>query len=392
GLRTQLFRAEGQLRRLSPHAVFQLRSYLERHFRDHASAMQVQEAIVRLVQCFFLIGRVEVPSLTHDGLLSGVRKLFRDPHSFTSKLCNMSPVSSDEAKRLAPLLTSSTQFRRVREKEVNDCYEALQGWLEAFYNYSSVSEQVGPAAQQLDRQEWLLRRLSGQEMSLRPAAAGQVVLEAAATTSSCAAPSSASRNANPAAVAPRSSPSVTARVTASPLSRSRQALGGGVQGASVSSLPSARPAVLAGRARPATGSPGAAASATGTAAPDSGDGRGGQQHSRSPSPATAQRGRLGGGISARPRGVPSVAFGGSSNNMGTQVSARSVLSSPLGRNTTREVAVARPGSSLTAPPASASAASNREGADGLNRVQSEKSLARSPRPGARRESRSPSPG
>ena len=29
--------------------------------------------------------------------------------------------------------------------EVNECYEALHGWLSAFYTYSSVSDQVHEA-------------------------------------------------------------------------------------------------------------------------------------------------------------------------------------------------------------------------------------------------------
>ena len=66
----------------------------------------VQEAIVRLMQCLLAIFKVEastcliwnrrnaslsvaeVPSLTAEALLSGARKLFRDPHR-----CGMGPHS-----------------------------------------------------------------------------------------------------------------------------------------------------------------------------------------------------------------------------------------------------------------------------------------------------------
>lgn len=159
-LRAQLARAEHQLRRLSPHAVFQLRSYLERHFRE--PALSLQEALVRLVECLCAVCRIEVANYSPECLLSSARKLFRDPHSFTSKLCSMNHMSGEEAKGLAPFLLSSTPFKRLREKEVNECYEAFHAWLSAFYLYSVVSDQVNPTAEALERQEWLLRRLTGQ--------------------------------------------------------------------------------------------------------------------------------------------------------------------------------------------------------------------------------------
>ncbi|CAJ1390137.1 unnamed protein product, partial [Effrenium voratum] len=286
-LKSQLSRAEAQLRRLSPHAVFQLRSYLEKHFREPGLALQVQESIVRLIQCLFAVFKMEVSTLTAEALLSGARKIFRDPHSFTSKLCSTATFSSEEAKKLAPFLTSGSQFRRVREKEVNECYEALHCWLSAFYTYSTVSDQVEATVQQLDRQEWLLRRLNNQEDHSMaypcPVSTaghvGQAWTPAVSTVSS--------RSANTCAGGVTKQNSSSARVTASPLSRSRRALQGIAQ--------TTRPV---GRAREGEG----------------------LQPSRSPSPGQSSR------PLARPRPVPSVAFGSPA------VSARAAhVTSPIGR-------------------------------------------------------------
>lgn len=124
-LRTQLSRAEGKLKRLSPLAVFQLRSYLERNFREPNLAAHVQDALVRLLECLCAVSRIEVASYTPESLLSSVRKLLRDPHSFTTRLCSMPHMTGEEAKGLAPFLLSTTQFKRVRDKEVNECYDAF---------------------------------------------------------------------------------------------------------------------------------------------------------------------------------------------------------------------------------------------------------------------------
>eukprot|EP00439_Symbiodinium_sp_Y106_P035294 s4370_g4.t1 len=357
-LKSQLSRAEAQLRRLSPHAVFQLRSYLEKNLREPSLAVQVQEAIVRLMQCLLAIFKVEVPSLTAEALLSGARKLFRDPHSFTSKLCGMAAFSSDEAKKLAPFLTSGSQFRRVREKEVNECYEALHGWLSAFYTYSSVSDQVGITVQQLEKQEWLLRRLNNQALDslLVPAVPSS---SASAASGGVPAPQVASMFA---AVSARTSqpvpshakPVSSARVTASPLTRSRRGLQGFPAG------PTAlRPAL--GRSRQAT----AWSEIEGT-------------HSRSQSPV---QGSGSSRVSARPRAISSVAFGSPA-----MVSARSkeatsppkaTAAAPLGRTRADTVCGIFAGSAS---------------AEGLARVHSDKALTRSPRTVGRHDSRSPSPG
>ncbi|CAE7270438.1 unnamed protein product [Symbiodinium microadriaticum] len=357
-LKSQLSRAEAQLRRLSPHAVFQLRSYLEKNLREPSLAMQVQEAIVRLMQCLLAIFKVEVPSLTAEALLSGARKLFRDPHSFTSKLCGMAAFSSDEAKKLAPFLTSGSQFRRVREKEVNECYEALHGWLSAFYTYSSVSDQVVITVQQLEKQEWLLRRLNNQAMDLLLVPA--VPSSSASVSGGVPAPQVASTFA---AVSARTSQPVpshakaasSARVTASPLTRSRRGLQGFPAG------PTAlRPALGRSRATAAWSS-----EIEGT-------------HSRSQSPV---QGSGSSRVSARPRAISSVAFGSpamvSARSKEATSPAKAAATAPLGR--------ARADTACGIFAGSASV-------EGLARVHSDKALTRSPRTVGRHDSRSPSPG
>mmetsp|Transcript_6819 Transcript_6819/g.15802 ORF Transcript_6819/g.15802 Transcript_6819/m.15802 type:complete len:713 (-) Transcript_6819:197-2335(-) len=358
-LKAHLSRADAQLRRLSPHAVFQLRSYLEKNFREPGLAAQVQDSIVRLMQSLFAVFKMEVPSLTAEALLSGARKLFRDPHSFTSKLCSMPTFSSEEAKRLAPFLTSGSQFRRVREKEVNECYEALHGWLSAFYTYSSVSDQVSVTLQQLEKQEWLLRRLNNQAFEAEetvasaanaqqtsPPLCGAVGGPPVQAWTSATAATHASR-AGPAGSSKSTS---SARVTASPLSRSRRALQGFAPATAL------KPAL--GRVR-----------ATTTSSFQESEG----PQSRSQSPVQASR--MGG---ARPRAVFSVAFGGP-----PMVSARSTgANSPHGRPTG-----ARPRAETTAGVIAGTSSTQ-----GLARVHSDKALSRSPRTAGRQNSRSPSPG
>jgi len=92
-----------------------------------------------------------------------VRRLLRDAHSFPQRLASIAPdFSSEEAKGLAPFLLSCTEFQRVREKEVNECYEAFHSWLSAFYLFSVVADQVTPVMEELAKKEWLLRHLNGQ--------------------------------------------------------------------------------------------------------------------------------------------------------------------------------------------------------------------------------------
>lgn len=184
---------------------------------------------MRLLQCLFAVFKMEVSSFTAEAMLSGVRKLFRDPHSFTSKLCSMPPFSTEEAKKLAPFLTSGSQFRRVREKEVNECHDALHTWLSAFYTYSSVSDQVAVTLHQLEGQELLLHRLNNQDLQSVPNTGGHL-----ADSVPCGV---ALRSANSATGVAKNQP---ARAAASPLSRSRRALQG----------ITATPGTRSGRARP----------------------------------------------------------------------------------------------------------------------------------------------
>lgn len=105
---------------------------------------------------------IEMTILTPESLLNSCRKLFRDPHSLTSRLVDMEPLSSVEAQGLAPFLLLETEYKQTVDKDVNHCYEALHGWLSAFYFFSAVSDQVSQVAKDLASQEALLRRLGGQ--------------------------------------------------------------------------------------------------------------------------------------------------------------------------------------------------------------------------------------
>jgi len=240
--------------------------------------------------------------------------------------------------------------------------------------YSSVSDQVEATSRQLDRQEMQLRRLSGQAESVslinqvQPVASpGSSVTTGAGpcVQQAWAAPSTAPGRTTSGAASATSSVlgrQASARVTASPLSRSRRTLQG------VTSAPT-RPGTLGGRAR----------AATATVAESSGEA---SQLSRSPSPAHRSRLLASGHnlATGRPRALTSVAFGSTAGI----ASARS----PLGRSgpgTASRQKLEPVGSSVNT-----SAANVVDG--GLARVQSEKTLARSPRAGPRRDSRSPSPG
>eukprot|EP00405_Crypthecodinium_cohnii_P050621 CAMPEP_0206597022 /NCGR_PEP_ID=MMETSP0325_2-20121206/43882_1 /ASSEMBLY_ACC=CAM_ASM_000347 /TAXON_ID=2866 /ORGANISM="Crypthecodinium cohnii, Strain Seligo" /LENGTH=1141 /DNA_ID=CAMNT_0054107915 /DNA_START=157 /DNA_END=3583 /DNA_ORIENTATION=- len=161
-LLSQLHRAQTQLRKLSLHAVIQTRSYFEQNLKDVILASQLQEAAICLLQCLGVVCKIECSVLTPEAMLVVVRRMFRDPHNFTSRLCSMPIMTSLEAKELAPYLLPCMQFKRVREKEVNESIEALSAWLTAFHLYSSISDQVAPVGQDLEKQERLLRQLSSQ--------------------------------------------------------------------------------------------------------------------------------------------------------------------------------------------------------------------------------------
>lgn len=165
-LRAQLTRAEAQVRRLSTHTVIEFRHFLERHLREPTLPAQVQEALGKLVECLCFVFHIEISSATQESFLAGVRKMLRTPYSFGSRLCAVPPMSMEEAKSLAPVLLTTTQFRRVREKEVNECYEAIHSWLSAFYLMSMASEQAALTCVELERQEATLLVLTGQTTEL----------------------------------------------------------------------------------------------------------------------------------------------------------------------------------------------------------------------------------
>lgn len=265
-------------------------------------------------------------------LSNAARRLLRDPHSFTSKLSSTKPFTVDQANALAPYLLPTAPYRRVREKEVNDCYEAFSGWLQAFYLYSVVSDEIQSVCQKLGSE---LQREAALEKDAKALQRGL-----SNTGQPCRAPLQSYRGA----------------AMSSPTNRRRSALGEKVAPAA-GPRPSGSPVAAApGASRPRA-----------SQAPDPSEGA--SSSSRAPSPAQPLRllyGSVLSGLGRRP--VPSVAFG-SRTARPTRVSQRqsagtSAQVSPLGF------------------------------LEGLQRVQSERTLGRSsPGPGtARTWSRSPSPG
>lgn len=395
-LRAQLGRMEAQLRRLSPQAVFQFRSYLERQLRpdETRSTMQLpqaplQEAVLRLLECLCAVCHIELgqnPASEH--ILIGARKLLRDPHSFTSKLSSMPHVSCEEAKGLAPFLLTSTPYRRVKEKEVNACYETFHAWLSAFYLYSVVSDQVVPTVQELDRQEWLLRRLNGQDeapaqvpIARYPAVVGSSACIAASTPCSSG-PTGLSMTSTPAvavpaassAVAPRSSVLAAVGATAphargtrggvaSPLSRSRTNLHG------LSSSPGAAPHAHRSSPMMHRGSTGGLNPIPWGA---NGSGRASPQHRSSSGGAHADAGRGASATATAASSAAALTFGAPGPGAAGAAAARQprvglgfACSSSSGEARGSSIHVAAGGSEL--------------GASGLTRAQSEQQLGKSPR-------------
>jgi hypothetical protein len=376
-LRAQLTRAEGQLRRLSPHAVFQLRSYLERQFTEPDG---VQEAFVRLLECLCAVCRIEIGVLTADSLLSGVRKLLRDPHSFTSRLCSIR-ISCEEAKGLAPYLSSGVQFKRAREKEVNTCYDAFHSWLSSFYLFSVVSDQVKPVAQDLEKQESLLRRLQGQADEsgyMRGKPLGGVT-----------------RNPNPprtragAAVGGSAGQagSVAARSggVSSPLGRSRSALDiKGTPRVPKSSPIGTRSRIVASSAAGSTGGSAAACSAVGTTSPERSaileePPEGVRSRSHSP----GQNSQAPSSSTTRARRVTNPSGPGLSSSWGSSCGSSRVAAGS-----------ARAGAAVSSTLTTQGSVRRLHQAPGLARVGSDMALPRATSPGAGRKgvSRDPSPG
>jgi len=123
---------------------------------------------VKLVEALCAACRVEVNSPSLESLMAGARRILRDPHSFTSKLCKLQPMRPHEAKSLAPCLLYASQYKRVREKEVNTCCDALHAWVSAFYFYSNVSDQIDPVTLELEEQETILARIGDGKLPPAP--------------------------------------------------------------------------------------------------------------------------------------------------------------------------------------------------------------------------------
>lgn len=169
-VREQLAQAQQQLQRLPAHCLLELHGYLEMNLGDPVLSLQVQDAVLKLVEALCTVCSIDLPSTSPDGVLAGSRQLLRDAFSFIGKLCEMEPMTPSEVKCLAPCLLYASQFQKVREREVNQCCEALQFWASSFYFYSNISDQVAPVAQELEAQEALLVRLGG-ALPLAPAPA-----------------------------------------------------------------------------------------------------------------------------------------------------------------------------------------------------------------------------
>jgi len=151
-LRAKLDAAEAQVHKLPTHAVIELHIYLERHFVDPALSKDVQTAIVKLLECLCMICHIDI---SPDTFLDSTRRLLRDPHGFTSRLCN-TPLSGEDAKSLAPFLLSNMPYKRIRDRNVNACYDALHSWISAKYWYAAIADQADHVAEELKRQEGLL--------------------------------------------------------------------------------------------------------------------------------------------------------------------------------------------------------------------------------------------
>lgn len=168
-LRAGLAQAQARVRRLTVHDVLQLHCYLERHLTEPTLAVRVQEAIVRLIEGLCRVCDVEITASGVEPLLEAVRILLRDAEGLSARLCNKPQMCSAEAVGLAPFLLPTTQYRPVREREVNVCYEALHAWLSAFYFVSSAADEMAEVAEDLERrfQECLSCRLGGRASPAR---------------------------------------------------------------------------------------------------------------------------------------------------------------------------------------------------------------------------------
>merc|ERR1711920_461522 len=96
----------------------------------------VEGPLVGLLQCLCALLHIELT--VPETLLASTRLLFRDTNNFISKLCKIR-VSREEAQCLSTYLLSNSQFKKVRERSVNACCEALHSWISAVYFHAMAS-------------------------------------------------------------------------------------------------------------------------------------------------------------------------------------------------------------------------------------------------------------
>lgn len=157
----QFSKAEHQLKRTPTHYFLLLQSFLEKHLSEPMLAAQLQQPFAQLIKGLAAACRVELELQSSDDLLGCSRQLFRDAYNFANKLIRQQMLTPQEAKYLAPCLLSGQKYKRVREKEVNACFEVLSEWLSALYFYAGVASQVVVVAWELEEKEALLCQLGG---------------------------------------------------------------------------------------------------------------------------------------------------------------------------------------------------------------------------------------
>lgn len=237
-LKQQYSRAQSQLKRLPPHSVTQLQHHLEQNLKNNGA---VQEALLMLIQSLCVVCRIEF-----SGDLISVRRLLQDPHTFTTRLCSVTPQTfqmreTDDSSGLALFLAACSKFEPVRERHVNECYQVLRAWLQAFWLFSQVAAEVAPTAERLIRQENLLRRLSGRaETAPRARGANAIRPGPGAVSAGISYPKGRATSAAPSGRRPGTSPGLipAASSASSAIYRSRNTTSAGSAIASARRAPS----------------------------------------------------------------------------------------------------------------------------------------------------------
>jgi len=198
--REQFSKAEHLVKRTPTHYFLLFQSYLEKHLSEPMLAAQLQQPFLQLIRGLAAACRVDAELPNSEALLACTRRLFRDAHSFAARLCKVQPLSQNEAKYLAPCLLAGQKYRRVREKEVNACFEALSEWLSALYFYSGVFDQVADVARELEEQEALLRQLGDPSGLSKASGASEVAMPTPAVAPTRMASSSLSKSTSAAGI------------------------------------------------------------------------------------------------------------------------------------------------------------------------------------------------